>query len=141
MPKIYIKDANGRKIYVEVTEKQAQAYREELRYEWRIAANEKNHTVSLNAITDAGHDFCDETSDIDEWLEENERKAIEKAMLKKLKTVLPELTPLQQKTIHKLFVLNKTQAEIAREEGITRGTVKERVDGIYKKLRKLLEKN
>lgn len=141
MSKIYIKDANGRKVYVEVTEKQAQVYREELRYEWRVAANEKNHTVSLNAITEAGHDFCDETADIDEWLEENERKAIEKAMLKKLKTVLPKLTPLQRKTIHKLFVLNKTQAEIAREEGVTRGTVKERVDGIYKKLRKLLEKD
>ena len=52
---------------------------------------------------------------------------------------LPYLTDLQRKTIHKLFVLNMSQAEIAQEEGVARVTVKERVDGIFAKLKKLIE--
>ena len=60
MVKIYIKDTNGRKIFVEVTEEQARVYREELKSEWRSMANAKNNTVSLGGIIDAGHDIADE---------------------------------------------------------------------------------
>lgn len=141
MVKIYIKDANGRKIFVEVTEEQARVYREELKSEWRSMANAKNNTVSLDGFIDAGHDIADENADIESVIEEKEKKQRTKILIQKLKGELPLLTLSQRKTIYKMFVLNKTQSQIAKEEGVTRWAVKNRVDGIYKKLKKILEEN
>lgn len=69
-----------------------------------------------------------------------EKKRERAALIDKLNAVLPYLTDLQRQTIHKLFVLNMSQAEIAKEEGVLRCTIKERVDGIFVKLKKLIEK-
>lgn len=140
MVKIYVKNANGQKVYVEVTDEQAKAYRDECRKEWRSMANEKNHTVSLDEIVDAGHDMADEQSDIESIFEEKERKEQTKALIKKLKEAMSELTPVQRRTIYKLFVKNMSQSEIAREEGVNRTSIKNRIDGIYSRLKKLLEK-
>lgn len=140
MVKIYVKNANGQKVYVEVTDEQAKVYRDECRKEWRSMANEKNHTVSLDEIIDAGHDMADEQSDIESIFEEKERKEQTKALIKKLKEAMSELTPIQRRTIYKLFVKNMSQSEIAREEGVNRASVKNRIDGIYSRLKKLLEK-
>lgn len=140
MVKIYVKNADGQKVYVEVTDEQAKEYRDECRREWRNMANEKNHTVSLDEIVDAEHDMADEKSDIESIFEEKERKANTKALIKKLKEAMSELTPIQRRTIYKLFVKNMSQSEIAREEGVNRTSVKNRIDGIYSRLKKLLEK-
>lgn len=74
MVKIYVKTTNGQKVYVEVSEKQAQAYREELRKEWRSECYESYYTTSLDAIIDAGRDIEDKKSDINDLLEERERE-------------------------------------------------------------------
>ena len=140
MVKIYVKNANGQKVYVEVTDKQAKVYRDECRKEWRNMANEKNHTVSLDEIVDAGHDIADEQSDIESIFEEKERKEQTKALIKKLKEAMSELTPIQRRTIYKLFVKNMSQAEIAKEEGLSKAAITYRVNGIYSRLKKLLEK-
>lgn len=52
MKHIYIKDADGRKVIVEVTDEVAQAYRESLREEWRGDAKERYHTISLGAAVE-----------------------------------------------------------------------------------------
>ncbi len=140
MVKIYVKNANGQKVYVEVTDEQAKVYRDECRKEWRNMANEKNHTVSLDEIVDAGHDIADEQSDIESIFEEKERKEQTKALIKKLKEAMSELTPIQRRTIYKLFVKNMSQAEIAKEEGLSKAAITYRVNGIYSRLKKLLEK-
>ena len=140
MVKIYIKDANGRKIFVEVTEEQARVYREELRSEWRNTAKEKYHTVSLDNMAESGRDIADENSDIERLLLDNEQNEQTQILLKKLKAVFPELTYIQRRTVYKLFVKNKSKAEIAREEGISKAAISCRVSGIYKKLKKLLKK-
>ena len=140
MVKIYVKNANGQKVYVEVTDEQAKVYRDECRKEWRNMANEKNHTVSLDEIVDAGHDIADEQSDIESIFEEKENKANTKALIRKLKDAMSELTPTQKRTIYKLFVKNMTQAEIAKEEGLSKAAITYRVNGIYSRLKKLLEK-
>ena len=140
MVKIYVKTTNGQKVYVEVSEKQAQAYREELRKEWRSECYESYYTTSLDAIIDAGRDIEDKKSDINDLLEEREREFQKKVLLKKLKEVLPLLTPIQKRTIYKMFVKNMTQAEIAKEEGVSKVTLTYRVKGIYSRLKKLLEK-
>ena len=93
MVKIYVKNADGQKVYVEVTDEQAKEYRDECRREWRNMANEKNHTVSLDEIVDAGHDMADEKSDIESIFEEKERKANTKTLIGKLKEAMLELTP------------------------------------------------
>ena len=52
MKHIYIKDADGRKVIVEVTDDVAVAYRESMREEWRGDAKERYHTISLGAVAD-----------------------------------------------------------------------------------------
>lgn len=141
MVKIYVKNANGQKVYVEVTDKQAQAYKEELRKEWRSDCYENYYTTSLDAIIDGGHDIADEESDIETLFEKKEQEIQTKALLKRLKEVLPLLTPIQRRTLYKLFIKNMTQAEIAKEEGLSKAAISYRVNGIYSRLKKLLEKN
>ena len=60
-------------------------------------------------------------------------------LIKKLQASLPCLTSVQRKTLYKIYVLNKTQSMIAKEEGVTRWAIKNRVDGIYKRLKKFIE--
>lgn len=141
MVKIYVKNADGQKVYVEVTEAQASAYREEKQKEWRSEWNEKYHTVSFDEMVEAGYDLADADSDIDRICEEKDEMKRTKAMLKTLKKAMQTLTPIQKRTVYKLFVKNMSQAEIAREEGLTKMALTYRVAGIYAKLKKYLEKN
>ncbi len=141
MVKIYVKNAGGQKVYVEVTEAQASAYREEKQKEWRSEWNERYHTVSFDEIVEAGYDLADADSDIDRICEEKDEMKRTKAMLKTLKKAMQTLTPIQKRTVYKLFVKNMSQAEIAREEGLTKMALTYRVAGIYAKLKKYLEKN
>ena len=85
-------------------------------------------------------DMADEKSDIESIFEEKERKANTKALIKKLKEAMSELTPIQRRTIYKLFVKNMSQAEIAKEEGLSKAAITYRVKGIYSRLKNLLEK-
>lgn len=141
MVKIYVKNAGGQKVYVEVTEAQASAYREEKQKEWRNEWNERYHTVSFDEIVEAGYDLADADSDIDRICEEKEKMERTKSMLKTLKKAMQTLTPIQKRTVYKLFVKNMSQAEIAREEGLTKMALTYRVAGIYAKLKKYFEKN
>ena len=140
MKKIYIKDSQGKKVSVEVSDEIAKNYRESLQEEWRGDSYASYYTTSLDSIVDAGHDFADENADIEKIFLEKEAQAERKILMVKLKAALPYLTDLQRKTIHKLFALNMSQAEIAQEEGVLRCTIKERVDGIFTKIKKLIEK-
>ena len=141
MVKIYVKNAGGQKVYVEVTEAQASAYREEKQKEWRSEWNERYHTVSFDEIVEAGYDLADADSDIDRICEEKDEMKRTKAMLKTLKKAMQTLTPIQKRMVYKLFVKNMSQAEIAREEGLTKMALTYRVAGIYAKLKKYFEKN
>ena len=103
MQHIYYKDADGKEISVEVTDEVAAAYRESRRKEWRGNAKERYHTVSLDAVTDAGHEFEDESASIDVLTREEDDSA-RQTLLKKLKEAVAHLTPLQRATLHKLYV-------------------------------------
>ena len=140
MAKIYFINARGKKVSVEVSEEIAKQYRESLREEWRNDAYEKYYSKSLEGIIEAGRDFEDEKTDTEEVFDLQETQREQAALIDKLNAALPYLTDLQRQTIHKLFDLNMSQAEIAREEGVLRCTIKERVDGIFVKLKKLIEK-
>ena len=139
MKHIYIKDSDGRKVIVEVTDEVAAAYRESRREEWRGNASERYHTISLDAATDAGHEFEDESASID-VLTREEDGAARQALLRKLKEAVAHLTPLQRATLHKLYALHISQREIAKEEGVTEATVSERITNLHNRLKKFLKK-
>lgn len=141
MSKIYFINEQGEKVSVDVSDEIAQKYKESLQEEWRRNAYEKYYSKSLDCLIDAGHDFEDKLSDTEAFYLEREENQNKQILLRKLKAALPYLTDLQRKTIHKLFVLNMSQAEIAQEEGVSRATIKERIDGIYAKLKRFIEKN
>ena len=140
MKHIYIKDADGRKVIVEVADDVAQAYRESLREEWRGDAKERDHTISLSAVADAGHEFADGDEGIEERLSREEDEAARQEHLKKLRKVVGHLTPLQRATVYKLYVLRMSQREIAIEEDVTEATVSERIANLHNKLKKFLKK-
>ncbi len=139
MARIYFKNEHGQKVIVEVPEEVAKSYKECLQEEWRLNAYEEYYTTSLESIADTGYEFADENAEIEKILESREELKAKKIMLDKLRRAMPKLTDLQRSTVHKLFVLNMTQADIAKEEGVARMTIKDRVDGIYKKLKKLMQ--
>ncbi len=139
MQHIYYKDADGKEISVEVTDEVAQAYHESRRKEWRGNAKERYHTVSLDAVTDAGHEFEDESASID-VLTREEDEAARRALVETLREAVAHLTPLQRATLHKLYVLHMSQSDIAREEGVARQIISKRLIRIYKCLKKFLEK-
>ena len=126
---------------MEVTDEVAQAYHESRRKEWRGNAKERYHTVSLEAATDAGHEFTDGDEGIDERMLREEDDAARQELLEKLRSAAEHLTPLQRSTLHKLYVLHMSQAEISREEGVIESVISRRISRIYARLKKFLEKN
>ena len=62
-------------------------------------------------------------------------------MLKRIKGLLPLLTPLQRMTLKKLYFCHMTQAEIARDEGVSEPVISKRVARIYARLQKKLKKS
>lgn len=140
MRKIYVKDGQGNRVTVEVTDEVSAEYRRCLRAEWNSEAYANNHTVSLESVMDLGMDFADEQPNAEEMLIENCERGQRKILLKKVKAVFPLLTELQRNTLHKLFVLNMSQAEIAREEGVSEQAITYRLQHIYPKIRKLILK-
>lgn len=141
MKTIYFVNAQGKKVYVEVSDEIAAAYRECQREEWRNDAYESYHALSLDRLAEKGFEVADNSPTLEQWQEERAEQLCRRRMLVKLKKAMPQLTELQRETVHKLFDLNMTQADIAREENVARSTIKERVDGIYAKLRKMIEKS
>ena len=141
MKHIYIKDADGRKVIVEVADDVAAAYRESLREEWRGDAKERYHTISLGAVAEAGYEFADGDEGIEERLLREADDAVRQEHLRKLRGAVEHLTPLQRATVYKLYVLRMSQAEISREEGVIESVISRRISRIYARLKKFLEKD
>jgi DNA-directed RNA polymerase specialized sigma24 family protein len=140
MAKIYFINLQDKKVAIEVSDEIAKQYRDSLREEWRGDAYEGYYSTSLEGITEAGHDFADKQANIEELYVERETQAERECLMRKLKAALPYLTDLQRKTIHKLFVLNMSQSEIAREEGVAHQVINKRVARIYAQLKALIKK-
>ncbi len=140
MKRIYFKDQQGNIVFADVTDEVAEQLKENRREQWRGDAYEEYHTTSLDAITDSGHEFEDVNADIESRLIAEEEEAERRFLMRKLRMVIPQLTALQKSTLRKLFVLNMTQAEIAREEGVSEQAISDRISRIYSQLRKVLKK-
>lgn len=137
MKHIYYKDAKGKKVQIEVTDEIATAYRESLREEWRGKAREKYHTLSLDTFAEKGYEIMDEGENAENFMLSREEQGERNFLLKRIKEVLPLLTPLQRKTLKKLYLLHMTQAEIAMDEGVSEPVISKRLARIYNEVLKI----
>lgn len=138
MEKYYFKNAQGVKVFVEVTLEQKESLMELNRETWKAETKEKYHTTSLEAIEEDGHIFASEELNAEEAMLAQEELLEDKRVLNILKKVIPLLTPLQRKTLYKICVEHKSQADIAKEENVTEGAITIRLYGIRKKIQKFL---
>jgi RNA polymerase sigma factor (sigma-70 family) len=113
----------------------------ERRYDYRIK-------YSLNDVIHVGDGRVTERMDLiqDENLDPLETllAALDEAekteRLAKLHTALKTLTPLQRQTLEKKFVQNRTNVDIAAEEGVSKMAITNRLKKIVAKLKRALEK-
>lgn len=141
MKHIYYKDTNGKKVQAEVSDEVAAAYRESLREEWRGNAKEKYHTLSLDAFAEEGYEIIAGEENAESKILSREDQEEKYLLLKRIKELLPLLTPLQRKTLKKLYFCHMTQAEIARDEGVSEPVISKRIARIYAQLQKKLKKS
>ena len=141
MVKIYFINAHGKKVAIEVSEEIAKQYRESLREEWRGDAYEKYYTKSLDGIIEAGRDFEDDQTDIEEIILNSEAERIKNTRLENLHNALNSLLPEQKELISKIYFGGLTQREIAEQEGVDESAISKRMERIYKRLKKFFEEN
>lgn len=141
MAKIYFINAQGKKVSVEVSEEIAKQYRESLREEWRNDAYEKYYSKSLEGIIEAGRDFEDEQNDVEESIAKAEAERIKNLRLENLHKALDSLLPEQQELIKKIYLDGLSQEEIAKQEGVCKQAISNRMQRIYQRLKNFFEEN
>lgn len=141
MKQIYIKDSQGKKISVEVSDEIAKNYRESLQEEWRGDSYASYYTTSLDSIIDAGHDFEDKSTNIEEQFLEKEEERINNLRLKSLHKAIDSLLPEQKELLTQVYFMGVSQRKIAENEGVDESTISKRMERIYKRLKKFFEKN
>lgn len=140
MKKIYYKDADGNKIVIAVSDEVATAYKEERQKMWREDAYHAYYTTSLDRILERGHDFRDLNLNAEEMEMAADTQKEHDWQLHKLRIAYDKLTMKQKNTLYKLFVLNMSQAQIAKQEGVLESAVTHRVKAIYSRIKQLLKK-
>ena len=117
---------------VEVAEEFKQFYEQTDREEEYANRRYRRYNQSLEASLDKGHDFEDTST-----IEEAENREYEYQLLK---IAFESLSEKDMYLIEQFFFENRTQADIARELGVSRNTISMRLRVIYKKLKKVLGK-
>lgn len=127
--------ADGKIITFEVDEHTALAYeqienetrREEERARWRA----RKKLNSLEEMTDLGVQFASGDLTPEQALIKNED-------YRRLHNALSKLPNEQRELIIRVFFKNEKQADIAREHGVTRKAINNRLERIYAQLKKFL---
>lgn len=124
-------------IQLEATEEVAHAYQEIRRMEWRQEkAKQRHEQFSLETLTDAGMQFADEDSNIEEQLITKEERLEKDKLLILLQGAVASLKPYQRKMVKMAFYENKSYSEIGQAFGISKQSAFERMQTILKKLKK-----
>lgn len=115
-------------IPVEVSEEIAKALQELDSEEQRIKRKESRRQVaSLEQLLDEGFDF-----------EESLNDRLTDEQITKVRDALEHLTTDQQWLVEQVFYENRTQAEIARELGVSKAAITQRLERIFEKMKKVL---
>ena len=118
----------NKNIPVEVSEEIAKALQELDSEEQRIKRKESRRQVaSLEQLLDEGLDF-----------EENSNDRLTDEQITKVRDALEHLTTDQQWLINQVFYENRTQADIARELGVSKAAITQRLERIFEKMKKVL---
>lgn len=139
MAEIYFRDANGCKVFVQVSDEVSDAMTEYRRAEWRGEANARNHNVSLQALEEVGVFLCDNAADPLQILMEKETEQEHRDKLKRLKAALATLPKQQLDLLVLIYKKKLSLKEISEKLGITYQSVQDRRDNILKKLKKIFD--
>ncbi len=126
-------EIEGKTMEIEVSEECAVAYfailTEEKRGVWR---SKKRKESSLELMSEAGFQFEALHSDVEE-------NYIQGEQTENLKNAILKLLPAQRELIVQIYFNGKSQTEIAREYGIGKAALHDRLQRTLVKLKKILE--
>ncbi|MGI6181782.1 MAG: RNA polymerase sigma factor [Agathobaculum sp.] len=132
MSKEYYIELNGERI--PVTEEVYYAFKRPAWRERKRRQVRSDNELSLEALADNGFEVPDETSLVDEIVED-------KLLLDMLFEALSELTDDERFLIDALFYQEKSERMVAKEIDVSQNTVNYHKNRLLDKLRKLIEKN
>ena len=121
----------GEKIEIEVNEDIANI---SIEIEKKIYKSERRETRkhnSIDSMEEAGFQFEDINDDTEVKVEEAETTD-------EIKNAIKTLIPNQQDLIEKIFYKDMKIVDIAEYEGVTEAAIRNRLNKIYKKLKKIL---
>lgn len=121
----------GEKLEIEVNEDIANISIEIERNIYNNNQKESRRHNSLERMEDAGFQFVDINHDIQVKVEEEETTD-------EVKCAIKTLLKGQQDLIEKVFYKNMKLVDIAEEEGVTEAALRNRLNKIYRKLKKNL---
>lgn len=114
---------------LEVSDEFAELYNALENESKNILRRARSNQVSLEALMDAGMDFEANVLEENAWKE---------SMLEKLPESLCQLTQDQQWLVKQIFYLGRTKSAIANELGVSNSAISQRLDRIFKKMKKFL---
>lgn len=132
MSKEYYIELNGERI--PVTEEVYYAFKRPAWRERKRRQVRSDNELSLEALADNGFEVPDETSLVDEIVED-------KLLLDMLFEALSELTDDERFLIDALFYQEKSERMVSKEIDVSQNTVNYHKNRLLDKLRKLIEKN
>ena len=121
----------GEKIEIEVNEDIANISIEIEKKIYNNNQKESRRHNSIDSMEEAGFQFQDIDDDIEIKVEETETT-------NEVKNAIKTLIPNQQDLIEKIFYKDMKIVDIAEYEGVTEAAIRNRLNKIYKKLKKIL---
>lgn len=121
----------GEKLEIEVNEDIAGISIEIERKIYKSERRETRRHNSIDSMEEAGVQFKDINGDIEVKVEETETTD-------EVKSAIKTLLKSQQDLIEKVFYKNMKIVDIAASEGVTEAAIRNRLNKIYRKLKKIL---
>lgn len=121
----------GEKLEIEVNEDIAGISIEIERKIYKSERRETRRHNSIDSMEEAGVQFKDINGDIEVKVEETETTD-------EVKNAIKTLLKSQQDLIEKVFYKNMKIVDIAASEGVTEAAIRNRLNKIYRKLKKIL---
>lgn len=140
MTQIYYRNGEGKLVTIDVSEEFAKTYRKELQKEWRDTAYQNYYSISLDQITDAGHDFADKRENLEENFMAHEDEMDKTDKLSILAAALATLSPDQRELVDKVYLHGEAQEDIAKQQNVCKQAISNRLHRIYMRLKKFFDK-
>ncbi|MBE5737379.1 MAG: sigma-70 family RNA polymerase sigma factor [Clostridiales bacterium] len=128
-------EVNGKLVEIEVTDSFAESYEiinlETKRNDWKHERRSTKYNSSLDLLVESGFQIVSEEPTPDEKLEKQEDISL-------LRQALFTLTEDQQWLIKEVYFKGRSQVEIAKELGILKSSLNDRLSRALKKIKKFL---